>query len=568
MKNYYILPLITITLMIGNSHAEESMVPQQTTAKESAPPVVTAVKPDPIIGAQQRQWIKVIGSNFTPASKVTLRLEDRVFPIPPKRTKFINDRELNIYANVSTGPSTWTVQVTNQEGQSTKEFSFNVKPSTTVAQKQEELKEQGRMTEIETLEKKAEETNGKIERVKETAQEAKLEAEKATSEKTAAQKEVEKKEQEAMAAKIQVEAAKARAQATGDAAAKEEAEKLAREAEKLEKAAIEEKQKLAAIEAKEKAAKEKAAANEAEIEKLRKEFFELRKQRAAKRTFTEKFITVAWIILVGFIVWILKRLAVKKFENTTAKKEEVREGSSRLRTLVLLLNWLGTILIILTVTYLTLDEFGINMAPILASLGIVGLALGFGGQYLIRDIINGIFILIEGQYNLNDIVQIGEFSGVVESVNLRRTTLRDVEGRAIYIPNGEIKTVVNFTKGYGQTVLDIRISYKENVDHVMEVMEKVVEEMRQIPKYGKLIKNFEMFGVENLGESEITLRCRFKTRASKQWDVAREYRRRIKNRFDELGIEIPFPQRTVNWSISPQSKGAEIFEQTKRAAKS
>jgi small conductance mechanosensitive channel len=102
----------------------------------------------------------------------------------------------------------------------------------------------------------------------------------------------------------------------------------------------------------------------------------------------------------------------------------------------------------------------------------------------------------------------------------------------------------------------------------MEVMEKVVEEMRQIPKYGKLIKNFEMFGVENLGESEITLRCRFKTRASKQWDVAREYRRRIKNRFDELGIEIPFPQRTVNWSISPQSKGAEIFEQTKRAAKS
>jgi small conductance mechanosensitive channel len=537
MENWHILLLLTFILAIGNSHAEQSIAPRKTTTKASAPPVITAVKPDPVIGAQQRQWIKIIGSNFTPASKVTLRLGDQVFPIPPNRTKFINDEELNIYANVSTEPSTWIVQVTNQKGQS-EGFSFDVKPPAAVAQKQEKLEEQERKTEVEALDKKAEETSGKIENAKKTAQEAKLEAEKAANEKAAAQKELEKEEQEASTAKMQVEAAKTAAQATGDKAARDKAQRLAKEAEKHEKAAIEGRKRLAAIEAKEKAAKERAAANEAEIEKLRKEFSELRKQRAAKRTIIEKLITVAVIILVSFIVWFLKRLAVGKFEKVTAQKEEVEESSSRLRTLVLLLNWLGTILIIITAIYLILDEFGINMAPVLASLGIVGLALSFGGQYLIRDIINGIFILVEGQYNINDVIQIGDLSGFVENVNLRRTQLRDVQGRAIYIPNGEIKTVINFTKGYGRMIVDIGVPFKENIDHVMEVMEDVMKEMRQIPKYERLIKNFEMFGVESLKKSEVIIRCRFKTTASKQWVVAREYRRRLKIRFDELHIEI------------------------------
>ncbi|MGR6034969.1 MAG: mechanosensitive ion channel domain-containing protein [Candidatus Nitrosoglobus sp.] len=543
MENWHILLLLTITLAIGNSHAKEPMVPQNGTTKEFASPEITAVEPNPVIGAQQRQWIKILGSNFTPASKVTLRLEDQAFPIPPKRTKFVSDKELNIYANVSMGPSAWTVQVTNQKGKSTSKFSFNVSPPDpdSTAQNQQnkqKLEEQERKTEVAALDKKAEETSGKITQAKKTAEESKQEAEKAANEKAAAQKEVEKEEQEANALKMQVEAAKAAAQATGDKAAKERAQKLAKEAEKLEKAAIEGRKRLAAVEAKEEAAKKRAAANEAEIDKLRKEFSELRKQRAEKRTFVEKLISVAWIILVSLIVWFLKRLAVRKFESSAVEEGEVQEGSSRLRTLVLLLNWLGTILIIITALYLILDEFGINMAPVLASLGIVGLALSFGGQYLIRDIINGIFILVEGQYNINDVIQVGDLSGFVESVNLRRTQLRDVQGRAIYIPNGEIKTVINFTKGYGRMVVDIGVPFKENIDHVMEVMEEVMKEMRQIPKYERLIKNFEMFGVESLKKSEIIIRCRFKTTASKQWIVAREYRRRLKSRFDELGIEI------------------------------
>ncbi|ADE16782.1 MscS Mechanosensitive ion channel [Nitrosococcus halophilus Nc 4] len=560
MGYWRILLLMAISLTMGNGQAEEP-----TIAKESAPPMVTTVKPNPVIGAQQRQWIRIIGSGFTSGSKVTLQLGERIFPIPSERTKWLNDGELAIYANVSTGPSTWKVQVTNPEGQNSTPFSFEVKPPAAIGQEKQALEEQGRKAEVEALEKKAEETTEKIEQVKETVEEAKLEATQAATEKAALQKEVEKREQEALAAKQQLEAAKAKAQATGGLADQREVEKLAEEAEKLEKAATTEEKRLATLEVKEQAAQEKATTTETEIEKLRQEFAELRKQRAAKRTFLEKATTAAWIILVALIIWFLKRVAVNRFESAAVKKEEVQEGSARLRTLVLLLNWLGTILIILTAGYLILDEFGINMAPVLASVGIVGLALGFGGQYLIRDIINGIFILIEGQYNINDIVQIGEFVGVVEGVNLRHTKLRDLEGRAIYIPNGEIKTVVNFTKDYGRIVLDIGVAYKENVDQVMEVMKTVAEEMRQTPKYGRLIKEFEMFGVENFGESAITIRCRFKTITSKQWEVARECRRRIKNRFDELGIEIPFPQRTLNWGMPPQPHDMDEFEQTRNA---
>lgn len=565
MRSWNILLLLTVVLIIGSSHAQEPLFLPQNATNTTSPSIET-IQPSPVAGAQKRQWIKILGSDFTPKSQVTLRLRDQAYPIPPGRTKFVSDNELDIYVNVSTGPSIWTAQVANQGGGSSQPLSFNVKPSAMIAPENQSLKEQGRKAEIEALEKKAEETDGKIEQAQKTAEEAKLEAAQAAIEKATAQQEVEEKEQGAMAAKQQLEAAKAKAQAIGTLAAQREVEALTKEAAKLEQAAAIEKKRLDTIEAKEQAAKEKATAAETEIGKLRKEFAGLREQRAEKRTFLEKSTTAAWIIFGSLVVWFLKRLAVGKFENATAEKKEVREGSARLETLVALLNWLGTILIVLTVGYLILDEFGISMAPILASIGIVGLALSFGGQYLIRDIINGIFILIEGQYYINDIVQIGALSGVVESVNLRHTRLRDVEGRAIYIPNGEIKTVINFTKGYGQAVLDIRVAYKENVDHVIEVMKKVVEEIRQAPQYGKLIKDFEMFGVENFGESDVTIRCRFKTRAGKQWDVAREYRRRIKNRFDELGIEIPFPHRTMRWVFSPQDSNPMELEAAKSAA--
>jgi moderate conductance mechanosensitive channel len=525
-------------------------------AQESLSPTLTAIQPAPVPGAEKQQWLTLQGSGFTPESAVTLRRGEQVFPIPAERTRYLGDTELEIFVNVSTGPATWTVEVTNPGAGRTARFSFEVISPTALLQAEEvekadEALEEERKQAVETLERKAEATKKGIRQAEKTVENARREAEKVAAERAAIQQKIEKKEQATRAAREALAVAQ-QARAGGDLAQQGEPERITREIEQLEKAAVAERGRLAALETRERLAEKATAAAQSEIEQLRREFTELRKQRANKRTFLEKSMTVAGIIFVGIIIWVLKRLAVKKFEHATAKRETVREGSARLNTLVSLLNWLGTIIIVLIVSYLVLDEFGINMGPVLAGAGIIGLALGFGGQYLIRDIINGIFLLVEGQLNINDIVRIGEFAGVVEGVNLRHTKLRDLEGRVIYIPNGEIKTVVNFTKEYGRAVIDIGVAYKENVDRVMAVMQEVTEEMRQEPKYGKMIRDFEMFGVERFGESEVTIRCRFKTLKAKQWEVAREYRRRIKNRFDELGIEIPFPHRTLYWGRPSQ----------------
>ncbi len=263
---------------------------------------------------------------------------------------------------------------------------------------------------------------------------------------------------------------------------------------------------------------------------------------------------LCWALFLGL------RFALKHFEGFLSRDAVIREDETilRLKTFSHVMKWLGSILIVAFGVYMLLESFGLNVAPLLAGAGVVGLALGFGGQYLIRDIINGIFILIEGQFRVNDVVKIGDLSGLVEAVNLRITQLRDLEGRVIYIPNGEIKTVINFTKGYSQALFDIRIAYKEKVDDVMAVMKDVAAGMRGDPYFGKLIlDDMEMLGVDDFVDSAVIIKCRMKTLPIKQWEVSREYRRRIKNRFDELGIEIPFPHRTLYWGAGVQATDNE-----------
>lgn len=263
-----------------------------------------------------------------------------------------------------------------------------------------------------------------------------------------------------------------------------------------------------------------------------------------------KIIKTLVILIFCWVLFHLLNWGRRKFEAFISRGESLRESETtlRLKTLSQVLNWMGSIAIMAVGLYMILENFGINVAPLLAGAGIVGLAFGFGGQYLIRDIINGLFILLEGQYRVNDVVKIGEHSGLVESVNLRITQLRDQEGRVIFIPNGEIKTVVNFTKDYAQAVLNVGIAYKENIDKVMAVIKDLGKEIKKDPYFGKLIlDDLEMLGVEDLGDSQVTIRFRIKTLPIKQWEVAREFRKRLKTRFDELGIEIPFPHRTIYW---------------------
>lgn len=261
------------------------------------------------------------------------------------------------------------------------------------------------------------------------------------------------------------------------------------------------------------------------------------------------------ILLLCWGFFLALKFGLKRLEAAISRKEVLREEESilRLKTFLHVLKWLGSIFIVCFGLYELLENFGIDVAPLLAGAGIVGLAFGFGGQYLIRDFINGIFILLEGQFRVNDVVKIGELGGLVESMNLRVTQLRDLEGRVIYIPNGEIKTVINFTKGHSQALLDVGIAYKEKVDDVMRVMKEIAQEMRQDPYFGKLIlEDMEMLGVDAFMDSAVIIKCRMKTLPIKQWEVAREYRRRLKNRFDELGIEIPFPHRKIYWGAGPK----------------
>lgn len=269
------------------------------------------------------------------------------------------------------------------------------------------------------------------------------------------------------------------------------------------------------------------------------------------------------MILVGWILYRFLTAGIKRLETVICQKDAITESATvhRLRTLSGLIYWFGTIAIGIVVIYIVLENFGFNVAPILAGAGIVGLAFGFGGQYLIRDVINGIFILLEGQYDVNDVIKVGDgLSGLVEKVNLRVTQLRDLEGRVIYVPNGEIKSVINFTKEWSRALFEVGIAYKENVDRVIGVIKDLGKEMRKDPHFGRLIlEDLEMLGVDGFGDSSVNLKFFIKTLPIRQWEVAREFRRRLKNRFDELNIEIPFPHRTIYWGTGADNEWMRHF---------
>lgn len=194
-----------------------------------------------------------------------------------------------------------------------------------------------------------------------------------------------------------------------------------------------------------------------------------------------------------------------------------------------------------------LDEVGVPVGPVMGGAAVLGLAVAFGAQSLIKDYFTGFMLLVEQQYLVNDVVRIGEISGQVERISLRMTVLRDIEGQAHFIPHGQITTVSNLTHSWSRAVFDISISYRENVDRAIEELMSLARELRQDPQFERLItEDVTMLGVDKLGESAVIIKFFLKTRAMQQWTVKRELLRRIKNRFDELGIEIPFPQSTVH----------------------
>jgi small conductance mechanosensitive channel len=218
----------------------------------------------------------------------------------------------------------------------------------------------------------------------------------------------------------------------------------------------------------------------------------------------------------------------------------------RARTMASVLKSLTTWAILVIVVLTVLDALGIPTAPLLASAGIVGVAVGFGAQTLVRDVISGIFMIAEDQYGVGDVVDLGDASGVVEAVGLRITRVRDVDGTVWYIRNGEVLRVGNRSQGWARAVLDVGIAYGEDVARAEEVLLDVAKKLKEDTQFGPLVlEEPEMWGVESVSADGVVLRLVVKTQPLQQWAVARELRRRIKERFDAEGVRVAHPQSAV-----------------------
>jgi small-conductance mechanosensitive channel len=257
-------------------------------------------------------------------------------------------------------------------------------------------------------------------------------------------------------------------------------------------------------------------------------------------------VRIVAIIVVAWIVAGLLQRAIRAFRVRIANRMDDREAVKRAETLGRVFRYLVTVVVSLIAGMLVLGELGVSVAPILGAAGVVGLAVGFGAQSLVKDYFTGFFLLLENQIRQGDVVNVGDHAGLVEQVTLRFVQLRDYNGNVHFVPNGQISTVVNMSRGFAQAVIDVGVAYRENVDEVIDVMREVGRSMRADATYGpKLLDDLEIAGVDQWADSAVVIRCRFKVVALEQWGVRREYLRRLKHAFDERGIEIPFPHVTV-----------------------
>ena len=251
-------------------------------------------------------------------------------------------------------------------------------------------------------------------------------------------------------------------------------------------------------------------------------------------------VAAAWIAIV-----VLQRL-VRGVRLRIQDRLEGLEAARRAETLGRVFRYLVALVISAIATMLVLAEVGVSLAPILGAAGVVGLAIGFGAQSLVKDYFTGFFLLFEDQIRTGDVINVAGIGGLVEDMTLRHVRLRDYDGNVHFIPNNLITTVTNMSRGFAQAVMDIGVAYRESVDEVLDVMRQVGAAMRNDDTFrGLILEDLEIAGVERLDDSAVVLRCRFKVAPLAQWTVRRAYLQRIKAAFDQRDIEIPFPHVTV-----------------------
>ncbi|MDP2656036.1 MAG: mechanosensitive ion channel family protein [bacterium] len=265
-------------------------------------------------------------------------------------------------------------------------------------------------------------------------------------------------------------------------------------------------------------------------------------------------IKIVGIIILAYIVRKFSRMVIEKFiRKIVTPGRHVSKEAERKRedTLIQIIATSFGIVIWVMAFFLILQEIGIDIAPFLAAAGIVGLALGFGGQYLIRDLISGLFIIMENQYRIGDIVSLNDKTGAVEDISMRMTTLRDLDGTVHHVPHGDIKTVSNLSKDFARVNLNIGVSYNSKLEKVISVVNKIGDDLAKDPEWkDQIIKAPQFLRVDDFADSAIVIKILGDTQPLMQWGVAGELRKRLKIAFDKEAIEIPFPQRVIHQSRS------------------
>lgn len=260
-------------------------------------------------------------------------------------------------------------------------------------------------------------------------------------------------------------------------------------------------------------------------------------------------IALSNVIIILLLAWVahavLHRL-IRAMHVRLAEREANPDEQRRLATLQRVFGYIANVVLWVLVVMLVLSEFGISIAPILATAGVAGVAVGFGAQSLVKDYFTGFVMLVENQIRVGDWVEVAGKAGLVEEVTLRFVRLRDFEGAVHFVPNGTIVTVTNRSRSFAYAVMDVGIGYRENVERVYLLLRDTARSLQADPVFAdKILEDIEITGVEQWAESALMIRCRIKVVALQQWIVRREFLRRLKHSFDEHGVEIPFPHRMV-----------------------
>ena len=264
--------------------------------------------------------------------------------------------------------------------------------------------------------------------------------------------------------------------------------------------------------------------------------------------FLSSGIKIVVILIAAVVISKIGKVFIEKTIRKAITHEDEEAEKKRENTLISIFGGALKIFIWIMTVMMVLGEVGIDIGPVLAGAGILGVALGFGAQWMVRDFLAGLFIIMENQYRIGDVVCLDNTCGGVEEITLRKTVLRDLDGKVYHIPNGSFQTAANFTKGYSRAHMDVSVAYKEDLDKVMELINKVgIEMTKDSPWKEYIIKPIQVLGPgpNKFGDSAIEIKVLGETRPLKQWDTLKEFRRRLKIAFDKEGVEIPFPQMSL-----------------------